>query len=94
MTISENFTLNIDFAGVPSYLRQLESRPNLIVLQTFSKAWGMAGIRLGIEKVSNITYVGGAGPGPGPGPDPDPDPDSPDKNGGIDDLDLIHDTWN
>lgn len=38
----------IDFAGVPSYLRQLASRPNLIVLQTFSKAWGMAGIRLGM----------------------------------------------
>ncbi len=38
----------IDFAGVPSYLRQLDSRPNLIVLQTFSKAWGMAGIRLGM----------------------------------------------
>ena len=38
----------IDFAGVPSYLLQLESRPNLIVLQTFSKAWGMAGIRLGM----------------------------------------------
>lgn len=38
----------IDFAGVPSYLRQLSSRPNLIVLQTFSKAWGMAGIRLGM----------------------------------------------
>ena len=38
----------IDFAGVPSYLKQLQSRPNLIVLQTFSKAWGMAGIRLGM----------------------------------------------
>ena len=38
----------IDFAGVPSYLQQLQSRPNLIVLQTFSKAWGMAGIRLGM----------------------------------------------
>jgi histidinol-phosphate aminotransferase len=38
----------IDFAGVPSYLEQLQSRPNLIVLQTFSKAWGMAGIRLGM----------------------------------------------
>ena len=38
----------IDFAGVPSYLEQLDSRPNLIVLQTFSKAWGMAGIRLGM----------------------------------------------
>ena len=38
----------IDFAGVPSYLLELDSRPNLIVLQTFSKAWGMAGIRLGM----------------------------------------------
>ena len=38
----------IDFAGVPSYLRQLSGHPNLIVLQTFSKAWGMAGIRLGM----------------------------------------------
>ena len=38
----------IDFAGVPSYLEQLTSLPNLIVLQTFSKAWGMAGIRLGM----------------------------------------------
>lgn len=38
----------IDFAGVPSFLQQLESHPNLIVLQTFSKAWGMAGIRLGM----------------------------------------------
>jgi histidinol-phosphate aminotransferase len=38
----------IDFAAVPSYLKQLTKRPNLIVLQTFSKAWGMAGIRLGM----------------------------------------------
>lgn len=38
----------IDFAGVPSYLKQLSERPNLVVLQTFSKAWGMAGIRLGM----------------------------------------------
>ena len=38
----------IDFAGVPSYLQQLSERPNLVVLQTFSKAWGMAGIRLGM----------------------------------------------
>ena len=45
-----------------------------------------------LAKVTNITYVGGSGPGPGPGPDPE-EPDSPDKNGGIDDLDLVHDTW-
>ena len=38
----------IDFAGVPSFLEQLDSHPNLVVLQTFSKAWGMAGIRLGM----------------------------------------------
>ncbi len=38
----------IDFAGVPSFLEQLDARPNLVVLQTFSKAWGMAGIRLGM----------------------------------------------
>ncbi|MCQ2065819.1 MAG: histidinol-phosphate transaminase [Bacteroidaceae bacterium] len=38
----------IDFAGVPSFLEQLDAHPNLVVLQTFSKAWGMAGIRLGM----------------------------------------------
>ena len=38
----------IDFAPDRSWLRQLDEYPNLIVLQTFSKAWGMAGIRLGM----------------------------------------------
>lgn len=42
----------IDFAGVPSFLEQLSLRPNLVVLQTFSKAWGMAGIRLGMAFAS------------------------------------------
>ena len=42
----------IDFAGVPSFLEQLDARPNLVVLQTFSKAWGMAGIRLGMAFAS------------------------------------------
>ncbi len=37
----------IDFAGTPSWTTQLEHFPNLIILQTFSKAWGMAGLRLG-----------------------------------------------
>ena len=38
----------IDFAPGASVLRHLEQHPNLVILQTFSKAWGMAGIRLGI----------------------------------------------
>lgn len=42
----------IDFASVPSFLEQLDARPNLVVLQTFSKAWGMAGIRLGMAFAS------------------------------------------
>lgn len=42
----------IDFAGVPSFLEQIDARPNLVVLQTFSKAWGMAGIRLGMAFAS------------------------------------------
>ncbi len=42
----------IDFATSPSYLRELVSFPNLIVLQTLSKAWGAAGIRLGMAFAS------------------------------------------
>ena len=38
----------IDFAEVPSALNLLERYDRLVVLQTFSKAWGMAGIRLGM----------------------------------------------
>lgn len=38
----------IDFSPENSLLGLLDSCPNLIVLQTFSKAWGMAGIRLGM----------------------------------------------
>jgi histidinol dehydrogenase len=38
----------IDFASGPSALSVLKSLPNLVVLQTFSKAWGMAGVRLGM----------------------------------------------
>ncbi len=37
-----------DFAPGNSLLPELELHPNLIILQTFSKAWGMAGIRLGM----------------------------------------------
>lgn len=38
----------IDFAPDKSWLTKLTQYPNLIILQTFSKAWGMAGIRLGM----------------------------------------------
>jgi histidinol-phosphate aminotransferase len=38
----------IDFAPESSMLPDLDKYENLIILQTFSKAWGMAGIRLGM----------------------------------------------
>ena len=37
-----------DFMDEPSFLRILNDHPRLIVLQTFSKAWASAGIRLGM----------------------------------------------
>ncbi len=42
----------IDFAPEKSLLSELENYPNLVILQTFSKAWGMAGIRLGMAFAS------------------------------------------
>jgi histidinol-phosphate aminotransferase len=41
-----------DFSDAPSFLVELERYPRLIVLQTFSKAWGSAGIRLGMAYAS------------------------------------------
>ena len=38
----------IDFSDVPSWIERLKEFPNLIITQTLSKAYGMAGIRLGI----------------------------------------------
>jgi len=38
----------IDFSGQDSWLEKLEKYPNLIITQTLSKAFGMAGIRLGV----------------------------------------------
>lgn len=38
----------IDFSKQESWLNRLEEFPNLIITQTLSKAYGMAGIRLGI----------------------------------------------
>jgi histidinol-phosphate aminotransferase len=42
----------IDFAPGKSLLPEIDSFPNLVILQTFSKAWGMAGIRLGMAFAS------------------------------------------
>lgn len=41
-----------DFSSQPSCLTLLEEYPNLIVMQTLSKAWGLAGIRLGMAFAS------------------------------------------
>ena len=38
----------IDFASSPSLVPMIAAYPNLVVLQTLSKAWGMAGLRLGL----------------------------------------------
>lgn len=37
----------IDFVVEATWLPFLQDFPNLVILQTFSKAWGMAGLRLG-----------------------------------------------
>lgn len=42
----------IDFSTSPSFLTHLLSFPNLVVLQTLSKAWGAAAIRLGMAFAS------------------------------------------
>ncbi|NIJ54045.1 histidinol-phosphate transaminase [Dyadobacter arcticus] len=54
-TLLENFNglvvvdeAYIDFTKAPSWIGQLDNYPNLVVLQTFSKAWGLAGLRVGM----------------------------------------------
>jgi histidinol-phosphate aminotransferase len=42
----------IDFSDAPSCKRWLTYFPNLVIMQTFSKAWGLAGIRLGMAFAS------------------------------------------
>ena len=54
----------IDFCSIPSLRTRVNEVPNLIVLQTLSKAWGLAGLRLGlalaqpriIQLMSRIKY--------------------------------------
>lgn len=38
----------IDFSTEPSWINEIKNYPNIIVIQTLSKAFGLAGIRLGI----------------------------------------------
>lgn len=42
----------IDFASEATWISELEKYPNLIILQTFSKAWGLAAVRLGMAFAS------------------------------------------
>ena len=42
----------INFSRQKSWLLDLQDYPNLVVLQTLSKAWGLAGIRLGMAFAS------------------------------------------
>ncbi len=54
----------IDFSSKPSLLKELNRYPRMMVLQTFSKAWGQAAIRLGmafageeiIRLMTNVKY--------------------------------------
>ena len=38
----------IHFSGEDSMIEEINNLPNLVVLQTFSKAWGLAGLRVGL----------------------------------------------
>ena len=59
LPIAENFNglvvideAYIDFSSNASLIKELKNYKNLVVLQTFSKAWGLAGIRLGVAYAS------------------------------------------
>lgn len=42
----------INFSRQRSYIKDLPEYPNLVILQTFSKAWGLAALRLGMALAS------------------------------------------
>lgn len=43
----------IDFAKDDGFIPLLNEYPNMVILQTFSKAWGLAGLRLGMAFASS-----------------------------------------
>lgn len=49
----------IDFSDTESWAKQVRSYPNLVVLQTMSKSFGLAGIRMGVALASEtvISYM-------------------------------------
>ena len=49
----------INFSKTPSLSLQLSDYPNLVVMQTLSKAWGLAGLRLGMmfASIDIITII-------------------------------------
>ena len=55
LNIAENFNgvlvvdeAYIHFSSEKSFVTEIKNYPNLVVLQTFSKAWGLAGLRAGL----------------------------------------------
>lgn len=46
----------VDFADEKELLSEIESISNLVLLRTFSKAWGLAGVRFGYS-ISNESHV-------------------------------------
>ena len=48
----------VDFSGSEGWISRINDFPNLVLLRTFSKAWGLAGVRLGMavadEKIIGI----------------------------------------
>ncbi|HXG85757.1 MAG TPA: histidinol-phosphate transaminase [Pyrinomonadaceae bacterium] len=47
----------IHFSGEKSFVDKIGDFPNLVVLQTFSKAWGLAGLRVGLAFASENIIV-------------------------------------
>jgi len=48
----------IDFSDSPSFIKMIDKYPNLIVMQTFSKAFGLAAVRVGMafSNPANLQY--------------------------------------
>jgi histidinol-phosphate aminotransferase len=44
----------INFSRQQSFIRELTEYPNLVIMQTLSKAWGLAGLRVGMAFASEL----------------------------------------